>query len=305
MLADLLRDGLPERHVLIVAESAVATRHPLVEALAARGAVVDAGELTSQRGGAIAGLDSLVGELARETGTTMRRDAIQALADRTLRAASDRGGTGIDADSAARFGAEYRKLAALTGGAAVELSLVEGNVEDRGQEEVWSILDALGKGRPELAWARISRRLAGAEDALRERLSLLSLLSSHGRQMVAVSGAMVATGARANETSYGRFKERVAPALQGEIDGVEANPLAKLHPFRLHRTYLAAGGFPAAALARIPARLLEAELRLKGGSDDPDSALAALVMALASPRVKRGKDGTGGSRRRVAGGGRS
>src|SRR6185436_3435969 len=42
ILADLLRDGLPERHLLVLVESAVAQRHPLVVALERRGAIADA-----------------------------------------------------------------------------------------------------------------------------------------------------------------------------------------------------------------------------------------------------------------------
>ena len=306
LVADLVRDGLPERHLLVLVESAVAESHPLVESLARRGAIVEAGRLAIEKG-RIEGLDPLVAELVRETGARIRPDAAQELARRTLRSeemrhSGERGG--IDADSAARFGAELRKLATLAGGGTIDRALVEAQVEDRGQEEVWPILDAIGAGNAASALEKVRRRLGGADDPIGARLMLFGLLAQHARQLVAVAGAVAATGARAGETSYPRFKERVAPALQGEIDGVAENPLARLNPYRLHRVYLAASRFPAADLAGLPARTLETERRLKGDSSDPEAALDAYLIALAGG-LRRGPERSAGSRARAGGGGKS
>ena len=305
LVADLLRDGLPERHLLVLVESAVADGHPLLEAIARRGGVVDAGRLAVAKGGRFEGLEPLVAEIARESGAEIRRDAVEELGRRTLRTEEYRrgGSGGVDADSAARFGAELRKLANLAGGRPITRELVAANVEDRGQEEVWPILDALGDGKAGEALAKIRRRLAGADDPLRERLSMFALLAGHARLLAAVGGALAASGAPPDERSFPRFKERIAPALQGEIDGVEVNPLAKLHPYRLHKVYLATGRHERGALARMAARTLETERRLKGDSDDAEAALAAYVMALAG-RLTSGPPPAAGSRARAAGGGR-
>jgi len=291
LLADLVRDGLPDRHALVLVESAVAEGHPLVDALRRRGALVEAGRLTSERGGRVEGLDRLVAELERETGTGIRRDAAQELARRTLRAEGRRGAAGeIDADSTERFGAEYRKLAALSGGRVIALAEVETQVEDRGEEDVWQILDAVASGRPGEALARLERRLAGAEDAAGERLAFFGLLAAFARQLAAVRGLAAATGARGGETSYPRFKSDVAPRLQGEVEGLLKNPLTGLHPFRLHRVYLAAARVSSARAEQLPARVLETERRLKGDSGDANAALAALLLELAgAPPTGRGR----------------
>lgn len=301
ILADLLRDGLPERHALVLVESAAADEHPMVEALARRGALVEAGRLSLERGGRVAGLDRLFGELERETGVGIRRDAAEELARRTLRAPGRRGAPAgeVDSDSTERLGAEYRKLATLSGGRRIPLELVREQVEDRGEEDVWELLDAVGAGRGGEALGRLARKLAGAEDPVAERLAVFSLLASFTRQLVALSGLLVATGVRPGETSYPRFKSNLAPRLQGEVAGLGKNPLASVHPFRLHRAYLAAGRLAPEQAARLPALVLETELRLKGDGGAPDAALADLMLALGGPAFSPAPRGGGGSRTRA------
>jgi DNA polymerase III delta subunit len=292
LVSDALRDGLPERHVLVLVESAAPENHPLVATLGRRGAVVDAGRLeAAARGGGVVGLDRLAEELARETGTRIRREALDELARRTLRAEDFRRGGergAIEADSTARLAAEYRKLATGTGGRAIELQDVGAQVEDRGDQDVWAIFDAIGAGRAGEALAGLERRLDGAEDRTAARLEFFSLLAGYARQLAAIRGLARATGAYAAgraETSYPRFKERVAPSLQGRVEGLEKNPLAGIHEFRLHRAYLAAWRFSESEAARLPALVLATELRLKGDSGDPDAALAELVVRLARPEA--------------------
>lgn len=300
ILADLLRDGLPERHALILVESAAPEEHPLVEALARRSAVVDAGRLSLERG-RIGGIDRLFAELERETGVGVRRDAAEELARRTLRAPGRRGAAPgeIDADSTERLGAEYRKLATLSGGRPIVLDLVVEQVEDRGEEDVWDLLNAVGTGRAGEALSRLSRKLAGAEDPTAERLAIFSLIAAFARQLAALSGVLAATGVRPGERSYPRFKSNVAPRLQGEIAGIEKNPLAGVHPFRLHRAYLAVGNVDPAVAARLPALVLETELRLKGEGGSPDAALADLILALGGSAVRPAPRSAAGSRTRA------
>nr|MBP9824280.1 hypothetical protein [Thermoanaerobaculia bacterium] len=84
LVADLVRDGLPDRHALVLIESAVADGHPVVEALTRREAVAFAGEITAGKQG-FDGLPALASELQRETGVEIDRAALAALAKRTLR----------------------------------------------------------------------------------------------------------------------------------------------------------------------------------------------------------------------------
>jgi len=282
-VADLLRDGLPDRQVLVLVESAIAEDHPLLAALERRGAAVAAGRLSSERGGRFGGLAPLVAELERATGAAIERAALDELAHRTLRAEGARGAAAgaVDADSAARFGGEYRKLAALSGGGRIGLALVEASVEDRGDEDVWQILDAIGAGRSEEALSRLQRRLAGAEDPIVERLSFFALLAGFCRHLVAVRGAQQLAGVSAGERDFNRFKQRIAPTLQGELPGLVKNPLAGLKEYRLFKAYVAAHRLAPEQLARLPERVLETERRLKGDSGDPEAALAQLVLELA------------------------
>jgi hypothetical protein len=280
-LADVVRGGLPPGHALVLAESAVAADHPLVRQLEERGAALAVGRVESDRGG-WQGIDLLAAELSRQTGVGIAADALRELARRTLRQESDsrgRGTGGVDADSSARFAGEYRKLANLADG-RIDLQLVEGTVEDRGEEDVWQLLDAIAAGRGGEALDRLHRLLAAADDPLAARLTFFSLLCSFCRQLVAVRGMMRLARVPAGEGNYGRFKNSHAPSLQAEIPTGGKNPLAGLHPFRLHRAYLAASRIPEPLLARLPADLLETELQIKGESGEADVALARLVAHL-------------------------
>jgi DNA polymerase III delta subunit len=288
-LADVIRSGLPEGHALVLAERSVSGDHPVVRQLAERKAVVSVGAIESaERGGGWSGLDLLSAELERQTGVAIAGDALAELARRTLRKEGDRrggkGNDGIDSDSTARFAGEYRKLANLTGegGRGIDRKLVEQTVEDRGEEDVWQLLDAIAAGRGAEALDRLRRMIASAEDPLNARLGFFSLFASFCRQLTAIRGMMRVARVPAGEGNYARFRDRLAPALQGEVPGGGKNPLAGLHPFRLHRAYLAASRIPEALAARLPSDLLETELQLKGESGEADAALADLVVRVSS-----------------------
>jgi hypothetical protein len=288
-LGAVAQAGLPAGHCLVLVERAVSGEHPLVGTLRARGAVLEVGRVAAERGG-WQGLDLLAEELERQTGVAIARDALEELARRTLRQGDEgrRGGaseSGAGADSTQRFAGEYRKLADLAGGrggAAITRSLVEETVVDRGQEDVWQLLDAVAAGRAGEALDRLARLLAAAEDPAAARLTLFALLAAFSRQLTAVSGLLRLGGTAASEANYTRFRDRVAPVLQRELGDGRRNPVAGLHPFRLHRVYLAASRLPPADAALLPWRVFETETLLKGESGDPDAALAALVAALAT-----------------------
>lgn len=282
-LAAVVRDGLPEGHVLVLAESAVAAEHPVVAALEERGAVARLARVESGKGG-WTGLPELVAELTRQTGVGIDRPALEALARRTLKGGSGWGASPAEADSTARFAGEYRKLAHLAQGlgrSRIGAEMVEEAVEDRGQEDVFKILDAVGEGRGEEGLDRLRRYLAAASDSGSARLSFFALFAGFCRNLTAVRGMMRAAGVRPGERSYPRFKDRQAPALQRDLDGFKS-PLAGLHPFRLHRAYLAASTMDEAYLARLPWRVLQTELALKGESGSPEAALAELMLEVAA-----------------------
>jgi hypothetical protein len=301
LLADLLSDGLPDRHVLVLVESAAPDGHPLVAALAARGAIVEAGRLAAGRGGVVAGLDQLTAELERQTGVRIDGDAAAELARRSLRTEDARRGAGggLDADSTERFAAEYRKLAMLAGERTIGLELVREQVEDRGEQDVWALLDAVGAGRAADALAALERRLAGADDRIQERLAVFSFLATFARRVMAATSLVGRAGTRAGVRSYKTFEAEVAPKLTGAIEGLAENPLKGIKAFPLFRVYQAAGRWTAGEVAAIPAWLLETELRLKGESGDPDAALAALLLRLARPELRPAPARSAGSRTRA------
>jgi DNA polymerase III delta subunit len=301
-LADLLRSGLPAGHALVLAESRVAADHPIVRQLASRDAVWVVGEVSAERGSWV-GLDLLAQELERETGAAISTDALEELARRTLRMASDRRSSGpsssVDPDSSARFAAEYRKLAGLAEG-RIDRKLVAQVVEDRGEEDVWQLLDAIAAGRGGEALGRLHRLLGAADDPMAARLSFFSLLASFCRQLTAIRGLLRLQGVPPGEANYNRFKTQLAPRLQADIAGGK-NPIAGLHPFRLHRAYLAASRLPERFLAGLPDQVLATEVRLKGGSAEPDAALARFVAELStateSPASRRNSAGASDSQR--------
>jgi DNA polymerase-3 subunit delta len=281
-LAALIQDGLPAGHSLVLAERSVARDQPVVQALEERGAVISVGRVKSERG-RWQGVEELAQELREQTGVAIEDEALQEMARRTLRQEGGGrfGSREADADSTARFAAEYRKLANLAAGGRIDAPLVEDVVRDRGEEDVWQLLDAVGAGRAREAVERLDRLLKGAEDPTAARLAFFALLASYCRQITAVQGLMKLREVPEGETSYGRFKSRWAPLLLEALPNGAPNPVAKLHPYRLHRTYLAAGRIPAQAIRSLPWRVLETELQLKGESGDPDTALTRLLVSLA------------------------
>ncbi len=284
-LSALVRDGLPEGHALVLAERTAPADHPVVALLAERKAVLSLGGVEAGRGGAWEGVERLATELERQTGTAIARDALAELARRTLRQEGDgRKGasTAAEADSTARFAGEYRKLAGLAPGGKIDRKLVERAVVDRGEEDVWQLLDAVAQGRPSEALDRLHRLIGAAEDPLAMRLSFFSLFASFCRQLTALRGMMRLARVPAGEENYGRFKDRHAPNLQAALPTGGKNPLTGIHPFRLHRAYLAASRMPESLLARLPALVLDTELLLKGEGTEPDAALAQLVARVAA-----------------------
>jgi DNA polymerase III delta subunit len=292
-MADLHSRGLPDGHFLVLAENSVAKEHPLADAVAKAGAFVQLTQVTSSRQG-WQGLKPLVAELERETGVAMELRAMEELAKRTLRqeSAFSKQGATAAAASSARFAAEYRRLAGLTLEGSISEAQVRDTTADRGEQDVWSILDSIGRGGAAGATEaveKLDRYLAAASDRMAARFSFWSLLVALCRHMTAISGAFSAKLVSPGETNYGKFKASIAPRLQAALPSGSAGPLARVNVFRLHRAYLVASRMPASRLATLPAKVIETEKLLKGGSKSPDTALIAFVVELA---------GSVGSRRR-------
>lgn len=280
-LGELARGGFPEDHRIVLAESAVDFEHPLVKDLARRGALVDLGRVEAGRRGGFAGLEAIVSTLQEETGVGIARDALRELERRTLQKGEGRDRE-VRVDSTERFAAEYRKLASMADGSSIDRDLVEGGVEDRGDEDVWGLLDAVGEGRRGAAVDRLARILGSADDPVRTRLSIFGLLADYARHLTAVAGMARAAGVPRGEKNYKSFEARWAPKLQAKRPYGAQSPLHGLHTFRLHKAYLGASRIPSDRLERLPARVLEVETLIKGGSRQPDTVLAAFVAELAS-----------------------
>jgi DNA polymerase III delta subunit len=290
-LGEVLESDLPSGHSLVLAEQTVAADHPLVKALEERGAVLKLARVEAGKQGQWSGLSQLTDELAQETGVAIVPAATSELARRTLRQKGDWRDKKVDAESTARFAGEYRKLASLaTNGeqkhGKITLQMVQDAVEDRGEEDVWKILDAVAEGRGAQALDRFRRLMSGAEDIMAARLSFFALLAGFCRQLTAIAGTARLMQVPAGVRSYHQFKDRWAPRLQGDLPQGGKNPLAGLHPFRLHRAYLAASSFDRDEIAYLPWQVLETELQIKGESSEPDVAISRLIAHLAASAQK-------------------
>lgn len=290
--------GLPEGHALVFAERRVDRGHPIVRRLFERDAALEVGQLGFDRNGNVVGLDPVVSELERETGVRIDRAAANELARRTLRK-EGWGPSEADAASAARFAAEYRKIAAglPEGSGRIDRAAVDEMVTDRGEEDVWKIISAIEQRRLGEGLALMRRYFDAAKDRQGERFRFLSLLAGRCQQLAAVHGIAMAHDLR-EERNFNGFKARVLPKLMAEWPGAVKKP-APFGLFRVYEAVMARRGPEASAeLAQLPWKVLETEVRLKGGSADGDTALEALVMAMAGSGSGTGR---GPARRRRAG----
>ncbi len=281
-LGRLVEGGLPPGHTLVLVERSAAAQHPLVRTLDRRDALVVLETVDQNRRGSWEGLESIVRQLESETGVGIDRPALDELARRTLQQNDYRSGGGAREASTERLAGEYRKLASLATGGRIDRELVEDAVDDRGSENVWKILDAIGAGNAGEALHRLDRLLAASEDPERERLSFFGLVAGFAGNLTAIAGLARANGVPRNERNYNRFKSQLYPKLTAPTP-TGRNPLAGQHAFKLHRAYLAASRLPAEVLSRLPTRVLEAEVALKGGTRRPEAALAVLITELAHP----------------------
>ncbi|MEM9293515.1 MAG: hypothetical protein AAGD01_17660 [Acidobacteriota bacterium] len=285
-LAAAVSRGLPQGHCLVLAERAVDAAHPVVRQLQERDAALELQTVRSDNKGRWLGLEALARQLRQETGVGIEKAALEGLAQRTLRSAGRRGDAALN-DSTARLAGEYRKLANLAGGGNIDLALVERTVLDRGQEDVFKILDAVGEGRGSEAATRLRRYLSGADDPIAARLSFFSLFAGYCRNLLAVRGMMRLHGLRGGRVSYGQFGKSLEAQLKAKLPTGESNPLSKVKTYPLYRAYLAAQRLSDRQANLLPMQILETELQLKGQSDDADGALARLLSQLATSSPSR------------------
>lgn len=303
--------GLPEGHALVFAERSVDRKHPLVLRLFERNSAFEVEQLAFDRSGKTTGLDPVVAELERETGVRIEPAAAQELARRTLRK-EGWGPSVADAASAARFAAEYRKIAAgmPAGAGRIDRATVEESVVDRGEQDVWDVFNAMEGGKPGAALAAFRRYLDSAADEQGERFRFLSLLAGRCQQLAAVHGLAMAHSLP-EAGNYNGFKARVLPKLMAAWPGAVRKP----GPWPLFHMYKAAmarrSPEAVSAMSELPWKVLEAEIRLRGGSGEGTAALEALVLAVAgaglpdggeSASSSRGRGSPGPSSRRGGGG---
>ena len=294
ILAELERaaeGGLPEGHALVLADRSVDRDHPIVRRLFEREAAFAFDTLGLDRKGNPTGLDPIVAELARETGVSIDRAAAAELARRTLRK-EGWGASEADASSAGRFAAEYRKIAAglPEGDRRIDQAAVEESVVDRGEQDVWDVFNAMEGQKPGVAVAALRRYFDSAADRQGERFRFLSLLAGRCQQLAAVHGLAMAHGLPETR-NYNGFKARVLPKLMAEWPGTTKKP----NPWPLFNLYKAAmarrSSEAVAAMGELPWKVLETEIRLRGGSGEADAALEALVLAVAGGGVPGGGNG--------------
>ena len=135
------------------------------------------------------------------------------------------------------------------------------------------------------ALVRFGDDVGVADDVMATRLSFFSLFAGFCRQLTAVAGMARQARVPAGVRNYNQFKSRWAPALQGDLPHGGKNPLAGLHPYRLHKAYLAASQIKREELPLLPWRALETELRIKGDTTQADAAVTALITHLVACRI--------------------
>ena len=308
-LAELHRaaeGGLPEGHGLVFAERSADREHPIVRRLFESGAAFEVGTLGFDRNGRVLGLDPVIGELQRTTGVGIDRGAADELARRTLRK-EGWGPSDAVASSVDRLSAEYLKLADGVRGRSnrIERSDVDEMVTDRGEEDMWEILNAIGEKGPAIALEQFRRFLDTAPDLNGALFPFFGALGGFCQHMTAIHGALARARVPA-VYNFNAFKSRVLPQLKADLP----ESVAKVTPFRLFRAYQAArlrqGPEASRAMAELPWRVLETDVRLRGGSTDRVAAVESLVVTIASGAVdaagrsgsSRGGRGRTGSFRR-------
>ena len=284
--------GLPEGHALVFAERSVDRDHPIVRRLVKCRAVFKLGLLGFDRNGNVVGLDPIVAELERETGVRIDGRAAEELARRTLRKGDGWGSSEAEANSAARFSAEYRKLADGVRGLSnrIDRAAVSEMVTDRGEEDAWKLLDAIGQEGPAKALEQLRRLLDTAPDQSGAVFPFFGLLAGFCQHMAAIHGVL-ARVQLPTAYNFNAFKSRVLPQLKGELP----ESVAKIAPFRLFKAYRAAslrqGPEADRMMAKLPWKVLETDIQIRGGTDDRTVALEALVAMLAGG-VTAGADGS-------------
>ncbi|MCY3592523.1 MAG: hypothetical protein OXH32_12930 [Acidobacteria bacterium] len=294
VLADLDRavdGGLPEGHALVFAERSADKEHPIVRRLFERKTAFEIEQIRLDGRGEATGLRSVLDELERETGVGIDPVAAQELARRTLRKVKGAGSWGeadVEATSAARFVAEYRKLAGGRRGSSgrIDRAMVEEMVTDRGEEDTWKLLDTIGDAGPERALQQLRRFLDTAPDEAGALFPFAAALGGFCQHMAAIHGALSRVEAPTAH-NYNAFRSRVLPKLKPELP----ESVAKVSPFRLFRAYQAAsrrqGPEADRLMAELPWRVLETDYRLRGGSDDRVAAVEALVALVAGGGSRR------------------
>lgn len=288
MVLDLLRDGLPTGHWLVLVESQGSLDHPIAATLRSRGALVEIGKIQlNAKRESWSALGPFLERLERETGVVLAREAVEELIRRTLRFEPESLGV-VDSDSLERLEAEYRKLAALDPTGEVRREEVREWVLDRGEEGGFEWLDALVEGRPAEALARLERRLAVAEEPMGERLRLLAQWAGFVRQVWAVGAVAQKLGIPLRPENYVRFRDRIYPRLVEPIPELGFSLLSRSKPYPLYRAFLLACKLPLSSLEALPGRLWQSERRLRGDSEVPEVELASLLgewaEALRSPQ---------------------
>jgi DNA polymerase-3 subunit delta len=218
LLADYLSAPSPETCLVLVGEK-LDGRSKLAKVARERGVWLEAEPPRA------AEIPELARREARARGHTLSAQAAQALAD------------AIGADLAALSDAVERLSLYVGAGAAIELAHVETCVAQLRSDSIWSLVDAVGERKLEVA-------LGAAASLLAEREPPLRILALVARQL--------------------RILAKLKRALASGLKPQEATQQAGAPPFKARELSAMAQRFDDARLVRAFALIAETDLALKG-----------------------------------------
>jgi DNA polymerase III delta subunit len=234
----------------------------------------DRGALLARRGAAA----------ARERGV-----AIEAPALEWLRRATD--------EDPRLFSAELDKLLEWAGrGGRVTRADAVAQVEDRGAEDVYAFLDALGRRGSGEALERLERLLSGRPirmgkerevDADDPFLMLFSVLVGELRKMLYVRSRLEEAGVRGfgAETSYQSYASRIHDALAEPVAPFSESPMSSGKPFGWYKVATRSVRYRVDELVGALRRAAEVDAALKESAASAE-LLAGFVAGLLGPRLR-------------------
>jgi len=236
-------------------------------------------------------LRRLAAALAREREVVLDPAAIERLLTRTNA-------------EAAVFASELAKLLEWAGkGGRIRAADIEANVEDEASEDVYGLLDAIGRRDAGDALARLARLFDGRDVRQGDRplekieeiwqIQLFGLISSEVRRMLLIRARLEEAGPGGFDASipYPAFQARVMPRLlapaapfgKSPFDG----PRGPVNAYALYRAAQRSARFTTAELALALSRAADVDVRLKTSAPDMETISVYVGQLIAGAGAKR------------------